>query len=252
MMIQRSLFGPLVWGVFAVTIALGAPRAAHAFAFQPSVVEFTLADAQLSKTFTVDNTNSSKIAVQIGAHARILDEEGQEQLPTSDHFSVFPKQMILAPGESKVVRVTYVGPKDLVKEAAYRIIAEQMPVDLKSAEAAAGTNLKFLIKYQTSVYVVPARAKAKVLVEATRSVTVDKKGKQLELVLRNDGDAHRILTGARVTLHDKTHGKSLPLPAAMTKELETVNILAGGKRRIRLPWPSEANEDFTAASVEFD
>ncbi|MCM2282383.1 MAG: fimbria/pilus periplasmic chaperone [Bdellovibrionaceae bacterium] len=243
----------LALSFFAIASSILAPRLAHAFAFQPSVTEFTLADSQLSKTFTVDNTNDSKVAVQISAHARIAAEDGQEELPKTDHFSIFPKQLILGPGESKTVRVTYTGPKTISKEAAYRIVAEQLPVDLKSMEPTAGTKLKFLIKYQTSAYVVPPRAKAKLVVESVRSVLSEKKEKQLELVFRNDGDAHRILTGARVHLtSSKAAHKPFPITGEFAKPLDTVNILAGAKRRVLLPWPAGASEAVDAASIELD
>lgn len=274
-----------IFAALVATAVLG-PRFAYAFSFQPSVVEFTLADAQLSKIFTVDNTGSTKVGVQISAHSRIQDENGKENLPATAHFSIFPKQLILAPGESKTVRVTYVGPKSVAKEAAYRVIAEQLPLDLKAMEPAQGTRLKFLIKYQTSVYVVPAGAKSKIVIESARAVvekpsdrkpkdktidakkladkkTDDKKpnDKKLELVFRNDGDAHRILSGAKVVLRSSKQEKvSFPLPGDLNKQLETVNVLAGTKRRVLLPWPADipkavheaSSASFDAASIEFD
>lgn len=243
----------LVNGAAGLITAFGAPAVASAFAFQPSVMEFTLADQQLSKTFTAANTGDTKVAVQVSAHARSTDIEGKETLPATDHFSIFPKQLILGPNESKTVRVTYTGPKPLAKETAYRIVAEQLPVDLKAVKAA-GTNLKFLIKYQTSVYVVPARARAKIIVESAKTIADTSTGQQLELVFRNDGDAHKVLTGAKVILRDSKNPKTqIPLAAASAKTLETVNVLAGEKRRVLLPWPGGApTEAFDTASIEFN
>ncbi len=249
----------------ACALLLAAPRPARAFAFQPSVVEFTLADGQLSKTFTAENTGDAKVAVQISARARETDLDGKETLPPTDHFSVFPKQLILGPNESKTIRVTYTGPKTIAKEAPYRIVAEQLPVDLKSVQAGAGTNLKFLIKYQTSAYVVPARARAKIVVESVRAVGEKTNDRRLELVFRNDGGAHRILNRAKIVLRDSKNPRNqLPLPADGLKELETVNVLAGEKRRVLLPWPAGASKTpgttpgtasgtaFDAASIDLD
>ncbi len=227
------------------------PSAAFAFTFGPSQLELSPNESQPTRTFTAENPGDQRIAIQLSVHSRFVNEDGEEQLPATSDFTIFPHQLILKPKESRVVRITYVGPKKLIREVAYRVVAEQMPVDLKAKEIQAGARLKFLIKYQTSVYVRPEGAKPQLKVESVRALEKEGKDRELELVVMNDGLAHKILAGAvlRMVATPQSNDTSTPsspssstprvLSGATVKPLETVNVLAGSRRRILLPWPKD-------------
>ncbi len=216
------------------------PSFVFAFTFGPSQLEMSPSETQPSRTYSAENPGDRRIAIQLSVHARVVDEEGAEQLPATTDFTIFPQQLILKPKESRVVRITYVGPKKVGREVAYRVVAEQMPVDLKEKDIQSGARLKFLIKYQTSVYVRPDGAKPQLKVESVRAIEKTGKDRELELMIVNDGMAHKMLAGATLRLTaEPAGGAPKTLSGTSTKPLETINILAGARRRVVLPWPKD-------------
>ena len=48
----------------------------------------------------------------------------------NDDFIVYPPQLIVPPGTQQVIRVTWIGEPEPPIELAYRLIAEQLPINL--------------------------------------------------------------------------------------------------------------------------
>lgn len=73
---------------------------------------------------------------------------------------VFPEQIVLQPGESQSVRVQWSGDSVPATEVAYRLMAEQLPIDL-GTEGANRSGLKLeMVKYLGRALVRPAEPAA--------------------------------------------------------------------------------------------
>jgi fimbrial chaperone protein len=105
----------------------------------------------------------------------------------------------LQPGATQAVRVQYTGPAGIETEQAFRIIAEQLPVDFTDGQDGR-SGIKMLFRYEGSVYVRPPRAAADIrLTESSRRFD----GDQFEGVLlrfENRGTAHAVLNDLRVEI----------------------------------------------------
>lgn len=247
--------------VFTLLAVLAQGRRAQAFTFSPIVSEFTPSGAGATRTFTVENKGADRIPVQISAHTRQIGEDGREALAPTEHFKIFPEQFTLAPQQTRAVRITYRGPANLASEAAYRFIAEQLPIDLqKAADAPADAGkIKFLLRYEGSVYVQPPKVRPEVKAEASLASSPKTRERELELLLRNEGTAHQLLNGARLTLVSAagaasaagSNGASVTLEGPTLKVFEKQNLLAGARRRFKLPWPEKLPAGPVTVSIEF-
>ena len=135
-------------------------------------------------------------------------------------------------GQEQAIRVQWIGDPAPAQELAYRLIAEQLPIDLGEAQEEGG-QMKLLVRYIASLYVVPDGAKPDVsLVSAGPAAD----GSGLELVFQNAGSAHALLSDLVLTISGGGN------EVVLTKDqLETVagqNVLAGRTRHFVMPWPA--------------
>src|SRR5437764_2764311 len=134
-------------------MSLHAP--AFAFKISPFNADMAPAGPGARLDYLVENESSDPTAVQIGVVRREQAKDGTETLvQADDQFLIFPAQLILLPKEKRTVRVQWLGPVKPQKELAYRIVAEQLPVDLGKASEAKN-NLRMLVRYLTALYIVP-------------------------------------------------------------------------------------------------
>jgi fimbrial chaperone protein len=210
-----------------LTIGLACSFEANAFRLEPMVAEFGVDGANASKIFRVENEAKEKVAVKIEAFVRSIDENGKESLTPTKNFKIYPDQISLAASDSRAVRVIYQGPKDLEQEAAYRIVASQLPVSFK--EDPKKTGIKFLFQFIASVYVTSDKYYPKVVVESVTNV--DKENIRIKLI--NKGQKHALLKKVSVELKD-TSGGVLKLGPATIKEWDGENLLSGTRRTFKV------------------
>ncbi len=225
-----------VIGLLLVLFALPA----YGFNFSPIVADFEPSGPGARQTFRLTNPNADSIPVEITVFERRMTVDGQDVLEPSDDFVVFPTQAILAAESSRVVRVQYVGPADINTEKAYRIIAEQLPVDLEALEEGTA-RLNLLFRYVGSMYVVPTNAASDVVIESVERVDVEGI-LSLAIVLHNHGNAHAILEDLVVELSTRPFASTDGVVRLDGDELEGMrnqNVLAGHTRRFVLPLPTE-------------
>jgi fimbrial chaperone protein len=196
---------------------------ALAFKLEPMVVDFAPHGPNSTKNFRIDNESKEKVAVKIEAFIRKLDANGKEERVPTDHFKIFPEQLSLLPSDSRAIRVTYQGAKELTSESAYRIVATQLPVTFKNKVKKTG--VKFLFKFIASVYVTSNEFIPKLEVESLKRINAER----VKIKLKNSGQRHRQLKGVKVILKDKS-GRSLALNESVIKDWDAGNILAGGQR----------------------
>src|SRR6185312_4535317 len=168
--------------------------------------------------------------------------------------------LILNPKETRAVRVSYVGTPKVKTELAFRIIAEELPVDVsdpKKVYKKAVANVNIAIKYVGSLYVTPSGAKSELVLEATSAeAPKDKAGKdsddhkKLLLVVTNKGTLHEVIRKPVLKLQSQVDKSEVVLQAAEIPTLTNLNILAGKVRKFTLDWPKKLPVGPVKASFE--
>lgn len=212
-----------------------------AFSFSPMSQSIELGDGQKQVQFIVENPTGEPMAVEIGLRDRIQKEDGSEDQPASKDIAAFPPQLIIPPKEKRTVRVSFMGSKPTT-EKAYRVVAEQLPVDVNGVRQK-GSGIKMLLKYVAALYVNPGNTKADLKVV---SIQV---GSELKITLENKGSLHAPLVNPQLTL--KKGSKKILLKDGQLKGLAGENVLAGARRVFSIPAVSGVDATFEG-SIKVD
>lgn len=216
--------------------------AAQAISFTPIEVDFSPAGRATTQVFRLENTNTEPAAVEISVKSRQMARNGEDVLGEADEqFSIFPAQVVLQPGQAQTIRVQYTGPASIDTERPFRLIAEQLPIDVGQAPQNGG-RMRLLVKYVASVYVVPQNVKAVLSVQDVQAAT-DSQGQWLDVTVLNEGGTRKILRDARLVLGSAT------LEGAAVKGLAGENILAKTTRTFRIPAPAGLKMPLTPARL---
>ena len=214
-----------------------------AFKLEPISRVFEPAGTGATQSYQVINDTSEQIAVEISMAQRKMSLEGKETTEKADDdFLVYPSQIVLPPGGVQSVRVTWLGTPNPAKELAYRIIAEQLPINLKKPEpsdpqAITGA-VKVVFRYLGSVYIRPKNAQSKVVISNVSQEKGTDGSDKLAITFDNQGTRRAILSELNLNLISQ-QGTQINLKP---EELEGVNntvILAGNQRRFLMPWPKQ-------------
>jgi P pilus assembly chaperone PapD len=152
-----------------VFLALGI-ASAWTMNVEPLSMEFAPAGRESIRSFRVSNSQSEMIAVRIRVTTRELLPSGEESRnPADDSFLIFPSRLVLEPGQVQAVRVQWRGSAQLAREAAYRIIFEQVPVEDVAGEPdrGGGVSVAFMYRYVGAMYVTPPEATPDVVLAST-------------------------------------------------------------------------------------
>ena len=225
------------------------------FDLQPISTEFSPSGSAATQSFVIRSIGDKPVAIQISMATRKVGLDGKEaNLDADDQFLIYPPQLVIPPGEQQTVRVTWLGDPNLTKELAFRIIAEQVPVDLTTVTVdnpnGGSAIIKVLFRFVGSVYIKPDGVAPKLVLESASSQKDKTGADQLVLTIANQGTAHRLLRNIKVMV---TAGSGQSITLAGEKQLEGVlgeNILADSKRQFVLPWPKEL--PFGPVTATFD
>lgn len=213
--------------VFLSLLVLLHPQTLWAFRFSPMSAVMSLEAGEKRLVFAIENESEAPIAVELTLRERVMLKNGQEEQPVlkKNELSVYPQQVIVPPGEKRSVRVSWSGetPK---KELAYRLIAEQLPIELEEQKTPK-TGIKMLMRYVAALYIRPAGTKAELKTTYLRS-----EGEHHLFQIENIGSHHQILTNLQMTLQQGN--QSVNVPASLLKTLEGENILAQTTREFKL------------------
>lgn len=230
-----------------------------AFQLEPITMDFDPAGPGSRRTFTLQNPGDKPEAVRLTILRRTQDSQGAEVLTAAPaDFQIFPAEVILKPKSSQVVRVQYKGPASLDIEAAYRIIAEQLPVkfedlDTPPAPAANQGNIKVLFKYQGSVYVVPANPVPQVVLVGGQPVKAGDRT-LLQLTVENRGNAHVLLGNLKLTLTARLGDTQMGAVLETEDQLAGMsgeNILARSTRKFLVAWPFDKAAGAVTGEMDF-
>lgn len=227
---------------FILFIILSGISPALAFKLDPISRVFEPAGAGATQSYQVINDSAEQIAVELSMAERKISLEGQETTESADDdFLVYPSQIVLPPQGVQSVRVTWLGNPNPEKELAYRIIAEQLPINLNNpeesqAETTSG-GVKVMFRYMGSVYIRPKNAESKVVLNGITHEKGTDGNDRLVITFDNQGTRRAVLSELNLNL--TSQGSQLTLKP---EQLEGVNngvILAGNQRRFSIPWPQQ-------------
>jgi len=216
----------------------------QAFQFVPISETFSPTGKDRIREFKVANDSNDPIAVELKVLKRKMDINGDDILDQAEdnNFVVFPAQIIVMGGNSKKVRVEWVGDQSIDVEQSYRIIAEQVPVDLEKRSGNHGAKVQVMLKYVGSLYVQSEGMKSKLLVHSASIETTGGK-KVLKLVTENIGTRHTIIKDPVLKLG------GVQLVKEDLAGFYDNNALAQTKRTFSIPLPAKL---FGMASTSFD
>lgn len=201
-----------------------------AFKFSP-MSQTLIPGKDKNSIFVIENDSNEPIAIQMSVAKRSMDINGKEvQTEEKEALTLYPDQLIVPPGEKRSVKVTWNGTdkSKLLSEEAYRVIAEQLPIDIAKTKKK-GANIKVLLRYVAAFYVSSDDFESAVVM---KSVDVSKD--EVKFTLENGGKEHQVLT--KLTLSFKSGEKMIEIPSESLKGMAGENILANSKRVFVFPY----------------
>ena len=228
-----------------VSIALSLPFSFEAYAgfeFNPIIATFTPTGPGSTVSFQAVNPDDIKVPVQISVVARepnLLGEEVYKETDEVDEqFKIFPSQFILNAKETRTVRVTWVGAPKVPSELAFRILAEEVPVDLEDPNKRLKkpvARFNITSKYVGSLYVVTSGAAPKLTIEA--KPTEKSNPPRMTVILKNTGTLHQVLKAPTIKFEPATGGPAVEPSPDGIKAIAGQNILANKTRQFDIQWP---------------
>lgn len=183
---------------------------------------------------------------------RRIEPDGTEiQGKESELFTIFPRQMLLDPDEQRSVRVRWNGSADIDTEQAFRIIAEQLPVDFGTDQPAEGASIRLTYRYEGTVYIVPPNARPEIRVRSTSTV-IDGGRRFLRFEIENAGTRHALLHGLKLSLRSQEQGEvRLVLEEDDLQGIAGENMLARSVRVFTVPAPGTLWNGDVFADLEY-
>lgn len=205
------------------------PSLAAAITVSPTSMQLDL-KAQRSRTLTVRNPKQQTVPVKVSTAIVTATEHGEEVRESTEDLIAFPSQFMLEPGESRQVRVGSRFTERPDVERFYRVVVEELPVDL-SPDPASRSGVKVVLRYVTALYLTPASPASAASLEEVRRAEGG-----LVFHLRNDGNAHTHLRELVMTL--RQGGDSVRLNGSdQLGALQNVNLFARSRREVAWSWP---------------
>ncbi|MBX7231635.1 MAG: hypothetical protein K1X29_06070 [Bdellovibrionales bacterium] len=235
-------------------------EASASFEFNPIVAQLTPTGPGATVSFSVTNLDATKIPVQISIVSREPDMMGKETYKVTPEaakeiakkFNIYPPQLVLNPKETRTIRVSWIGESNSPVEIPFRIIAEELPIDLDDPNKVyknAVAKIAISTRYIGSLYITPTGAKPKLKVEAFPA----KENKEnLVLQIENEGTAHQVIKNPKLTisLTATKDAKPILISGNSLRDLFNQNILAKKSRMFILPWPKELTRGNLKVSLD--
>lgn len=215
------------------------PRAVSAYDLQPIVIQLAPSGPGSSGTVVITNSHDEPIAIEARAYRRFQKADGTDDLtPEDENIIITPPQMVIAPGASQAVRLRWVGDSAPERELAFRLVTEQLPISLRPRQAGeAVADLSLAYRYEAALYVVPPGATPAARVTRAAPVEAEDGTRWIELEIASEGTRRAILSQPTLAIAPQS-GEPVLLEGDAVEPLVGLNILSGGRRAVRLPWPA--------------
>lgn len=244
------------WKLKAILVATAAlataPGSAWAYDLRPLVIQLAPSGASASQMVTVTNSEDRPVAIEARTYRRSQDRNGEDKLEPEDRdILIVPPQMVIAPKTSQTFKVQWIGENAPEKEIAFRLITEQLPVDLPAAPSATErvADIKMQFRYEAALYITPPKSQPSLNVDGAQLVKDEKGAAKLKLSLTSTGTRRAIPDKPTLTLTPAAGGASVSLTGDQLKGLAGQNMLAGSSRDFLLPWPEGLPQGPVTASL---
>lgn len=227
-------------------IVSGAP-AAYALKITPFKTSLAADEDNATQIFRIENNSAEPAAVQISVLTWEIQPDGTElNRDAEDDFVVFPAQLVLKAHESKAVRIQWLGGKEIKAERPYRVLAEQIPMNLQEMPKS-GSGMRFLLRFLAGLYVAPSQGVNSDII--VRGVTVLESALHVELF--NQGTGHSLMKAPILHL-TLENGQTVSLSQENIKPLAGENMHAGIGRHFTLPLPPDLTAPVKSARLDFE
>ncbi|AFZ03978.1 molecular chaperone [Calothrix sp. PCC 6303] len=228
--------------LFSTIILMLGVQPALAFQLLPMSRTFTPSGTGATQSYQIVNDKKEALAVEVSIVQRKMDIDGVETYSDADdNFLIYPPQILLKPGEKQTVRVTWLGEANLSQEQTFRLVAQQVPVELNASQnnqATTSGQVKILMRYMGSIFVRPVNIKQKVVLESIKQQNNNKGQEELVIILQNQGSGRAILKEPKLSVKTSASNTPIALNSEQLKPINNTVILAGNKRRFVIPKPS--------------
>jgi fimbrial chaperone protein len=202
------------WTLALALLAAAGPAAAVPVAVSPTLV--TITPTQPSQLLSLTNDGDTAARFQLNLFAWEERPSGETVLTPSDELLVFPPLLVMAPHETKRVRVGAPASAAGWAEKSYRLIIQELP---EAPSGAPGVQIQVLTKLSLPVFLQGGAVQA-----APRLADLTFDGKIASFAVDNPGTGHLLLQ--RVSVAGRSNGREVFTAAAIGWY-----ILAGGQRR---------------------
>jgi fimbrial chaperone protein len=188
-------------------------------------------DKARSHLLIVTNTNPNQaVAVRVRAVHWQLDEKGRDVRSPTDALVLFPFQFILPAGGRRSIRVSPRISLSPEVEQSYRVLVQQVPVDL-TGNNEAHSGIRLMTSYATAFYIAPSKPFSQLEIESST-----KEENKLSFTLVNKGNAHTHLHRLSITVIQDGREYLIEDPEVL-KGIYNENLLANSQRDFTLNWP---------------
>lgn len=213
--------------LITMLFCLFASADSHAFKFSPMSTTIGVKESKNSALFFLENDSEQPIAVTATLLKRVMDKNGVEaNQKIEDELTVYPTQLIIPPNEKRSVKVTWVGKEVPTKEQAFRLVAEQLPIELDKSKKQKAS-IKVLLRYVAALYVAPEEWSSDVQL---KKIFTDEKS--VSLLLENNGKKHQVLSNLSLKF---SGNKVSEFSSDELKGMTGENILAQSERVFIFP-----------------
>jgi len=177
--------------------------------------------------FYLENDSDKPIAVSINVLSREMNTAGEEKNnKINGEISAYPTQLIIPGNEKRSVKVSWIGKTIPANELSYRLVAEQLPIDLEKGNKKKAS-IKVLLRYVAALYVASDLYEPEVSLKKFEVTPTT-----ISFHMQNTGKKHQILAGLVLKLSGK---KELELSGEDLKGMSGENILALSERVFTFP-----------------
>ena len=210
-------------------LALAAAARVEASNYTIDKTRIELTKERTSEDITVQNRSNEALRLQVTGFRWTQAAGDPMVLDPTDEIVFFPTVLLLEPGQTRRVRVGYLGTLS-PRERTYRIILEELP------PAAAGTDsvVRVLTRLNVPVFVDAARP-----TPSPRLGAVSREGATVIVPVHNDGSRHVMIEAVGVTGID-AQGRRL-----FNQEVNGWYVLAGSANVFNVGLPAECGQAST-------
>jgi fimbrial chaperone protein len=215
---------------------LALPTAARAGAFAVMPVKLEMDAGGSAAVLRITNQGDAQVVVQVSTKAWSQDDAGEPVYRDTPDVVVFPKILTIEPGEERLLRVGYRGPRTGEVELTYRLFLEEIPV---AAETKAGLSMN--LRIGVPLFVAPGKPHREPVLG-----TLALEDGNLDVPVENHGNVH-VVVGQMTAAGVAPDGTKRVLA-----EQRGWYVLAGRRRTFHLALPPDACKASRAIELSAD